>query len=322
MKAKRAYFSVLIIFFIFAVVIALSTGSQNIAFWHIFDGSLNKHQELILSLRVPRILNAITVGALLSLAGLMVQNLLKNPLADPYILGLSGAAATVQLAIIASGLVLPHWLFMLCGFIGAILSLILLLVVTSSHVVHRTSQLLLSGVVIAFAYGAIISLILTLSPESATKPMLFWLMGDLSFAQFSVLPLILLLAVLLVAVKFHKELDILARGELFALKSGIDVKKFNLMLLTTASIFTAIAVSMAGTIGFIGLVVPHMCRLLAGHQHLKLIPLCAIVGALILLVADTLARTVVAPIQLPVGIFTALFGVPIFLLLMRTGHQP
>ncbi|MBL4773163.1 MAG: iron ABC transporter permease [Alcanivoracaceae bacterium] len=322
MIAKYGYFSILIIALIITIMVSLSLGSQYISLSVLWQSQLDQHvhieqlQQIILSIRLPRIINAITVGALLSVAGLMIQNLVKNPLADPYILGLSGASASVQLAIIATGLVLPFWLFMLSGFIAAIFSLLLLMLLSSNKGLN-TSNLLLSGVVIAFAYGAIISLILTLSPLATTKPMLFWLMGDLSYTLPSVYPIIFLILGLLGSYKYHRELDILARGEFFAQKCGINVKKINIILLITTSVFTAIAVSMAGTIGFVGLVVPHITRLLVGNSHAKLIPLSALIGALVLLIADTFARTIVAPVQLPVGIFTALFGVPVFLILLR-----
>lgn len=251
----------------------------------------------------------------MSLAGLLIQNLVKNPLADPYILGVSGASASVQIIIISSGLVLPFWLFVICGFIASVLSLLLLIAISSKNGL-KTNNLLLSGVVIAFAYGAIISLVLTISPSSSTKSMLFWLMGDLSYTHLSMFPILIMAVGVVWVHKHHKELDVLARGELFAKKCGVNVKSINLTLLITSSVFTAIAVSMVGTIGFVGLVVPHMARLIVGNCHAHLIPLSAILGALVLLVADTVSRTIVAPIQLPVGIFTALFGVPVFLYLM------
>lgn len=297
--------------------LSLTLGSQYIplsTLWHYPSSHLS---DIILTIRLPRSINAITVGALLSIAGLMIQNLVKNPLADPYILGLSGASASIQLIIIASGLVLPMWLFMLAGFLAALLSLLLLLLLSSRKKLN-TSNLLLSGVVTAFAYGALISLTLTMSPMSSTKPMLFWLMGDLSYTQSSLLPFILLTIGTLWAYRYHKELDILARGEFFAEKCGVDVKKTNMILLFSTTLFTATAVSIAGTIGFVGLVVPHISRLLIGNSHAKLIPVSAIIGAIFLLIADTFSRTIVAPIQLPVGIFTALIGVPIFIILLRT----
>ena len=319
MKAffSRAFLPLLCFVLLLVLVISLTFGSQYIPLSSLWQNSNGHLLDIILSIRLPRSINAITVGALLSIAGLMIQNLVKNPLADPYILGLSGASASIQLIIIASGFVLPMWMFMLCGFLAAILSLLLLLLLSSRKKLN-TNNLLLSGVVTAFAYGAIISLTLTLSPISSTKPMLFWLMGDLSYTQSSLFPLILLIIGTLWAYKYHKELDILARGEFFAEKCGVDVKKTNMILLFTTTLFTATAVSIAGTIGFVGLVVPHISRLLIGNSHAKLIPVSAIIGAIFLLIADTFSRTIVAPLQLPVGIFTALIGVPIFIILLRT----
>lgn len=306
----------MIVVLFLSIILALFFGSQNISFFELFNSQSDQAKDIVLSIRLPRIINAITVGALLSIAGLMIQNLVKNPLADPYILGLSGASASVQLLIIASGLIIPFSLFVFIGFCAALLSMLLLIKISSKKRLN-THALLLSGVVIAFAYGAIISLILTLSPLATTKPMLFWLMGDLSFSQASFYPLLLLIVGMAWAYKYHKELDLIARGEFFAEKSGVDTKKINMLLLITTSVFTALAVSMAGTIGFVGLVVPHIARMLVGNTHAKLIPISALIGAIVLLIADTIARTVVAPIQLPVGIFTALFGVPLFIVLQR-----
>ncbi len=316
MKNNRSYIPILIVALFVSILLALFFGSQNISFFELFAGQNSQINDILFSIRLPRIINAITVGALLSIAGLMIQNLVKNPLADPYILGLSGASASVQLLIIASGIIMPFGLFVAIGFCAALLSMLLLIKLSSKKRLN-TQSLLLSGVVIAFAYGAIISLILTLSPLATTKPMLFWLMGDLSFTEASFYPIILLVVGTIWAYRYHKELDLIARGEFFAQKSGVDTKKINMLLLITTSIFTALAVSMAGTIGFVGLVVPHIARMLVGNSHAKLIPISALIGAIVLLIADTIARTVVAPIQLPVGIFTALFGVPLFIVLQR-----
>jgi iron complex transport system permease protein len=316
MDIKNTLILFLIISLIIAIIASLSLGSQYIPLSSLWQDTATQKFNIIMSIRLPRTINAITVGVLLSLAGLMIQNLVKNPLADPYILGISGASASVQLAIIASGIILPFWLFILIGFIAAIISLVLLILISSNKGI-QTNNLLLSGVVMAFAYGAVISLILSLSPQATTKPMLFWLMGDLSYSLNSIYPIIILVIGIIWVTKYHKELDLLARGDFFAEKCGVDVKRVNLIILITTSVFTAIAVSMAGTIGFVGLVVPHISRLLVGNIHAKLIPTSALIGAIVLLVADTFSRTIVAPIQLPVGIFTALFGVPVFLLLLR-----
>lgn len=222
----------------------------------------------------------------------------------------------VQLLIIVSGVLMPLWMFILAGFIATALSLLVLLKFATKGTLHSTN-LLLSGVVIAFAYSAVISLILTLSPVATTKPLLFWLMGDLGYSQWTIFPLMILILGISGIIRYHKELDLLARGEFFAMKCGVDVKKMNLLLLLASSLFTAMAVSMAGTVGFIGLVIPHIARLITGNDHARLIPLSAILGALVLLIADTVSRTIVAPVQLPVGVFTALLGVPTFLYLLR-----
>ena len=185
-------------------------------------------KEILYQIRLPRIFNAIIIGALLSIAGLLMQNLVKNPLADPYILGLSGATATVQLAILASGFILPQWLVLLCGFLAAALSLLLLLKISYKGKLN-TQKLLLSGVVIAFAYAAIISLIITLSPLSTTKPILYWLMGDLTYSSSPVIPFILLVLGVLLIFKFHKELGHTSPRRVFCRKMwcGCKKSKFN-----------------------------------------------------------------------------------------------
>ncbi len=311
---KASVILFLLLALILCIIFALLSGSQHIPFSEILFS--DKWDDIIFSIRLPRVVNAISVGGLLSLAGLLIQNLVKNPLADPYILGISGASASAQLAIIAAGVVLPFWLFVTIGFVAALLSLGLLLLLSSKRTLN-TQNLLLSGVVIAFAYGAIISMILTLSPSASTKSMLFWLMGDLSYSSALIYPLVILVSGSIWVYAYNRELDLLARGEFFALKSGVNVQKINLIILLSTSVFTAVAVSMSGTIGFVGLVVPHLARLLVGNLHALLIPLSALIGAIVLLLADTLARTVVAPVQLPVGVFTAFFGVPVFIYLLR-----
>jgi iron complex transport system permease protein len=315
-KIKWPAILLLLAFLVGIIIISIITGSSYIPIDVLWQDSKASGNEILYQIRLPRIFNAIIIGALLSVAGLLMQNLVKNPLADPYILGLSGATATVQLSIIASGLILPQWLVLLCGFLAATVSLLILLKISYKGKLN-TQKLLLSGVVIAFAYAAIISLIISLSPLATTKPILFWLMGDLTYSSSPFIPFILLIMGISLFYKYHRELDILARGEFFAEKCGVNVKKINLMILITTSAFTAIAVSMAGTIGFIGLVTPHLARMMFQNNHADLLLSSAILGAIVLLIADTLARTIVAPIQLPVGIFTALFGVPMFLYLQN-----
>ena len=184
----RQYIALLLLLLV-TIIFSLTTGSISIPLAEMFS---EKYHTIIFEIRIPRMANAIIVGALLSVSGLMIQNLVKNPLADPYILGVSGASAMVQLLLIAFGIVLPFSLFMLTGFMATLLALLLLLLISSKKSLNSTN-LLLSGVVLAFAYSAIISLILTLSPTATTKPILFWLMGDLGYSSFSLFPIIALI---------------------------------------------------------------------------------------------------------------------------------
>lgn len=297
------------------IFIAMLVGSVITPIEALWDAT-SPYYEVIWQLRFPRIINALLVGACLSLAGLLIQNLVKNPLADPYLLGVSGGAAAVQLLVIVTGLSLsPHILF-LFGFAGSLLAALLLLKL-SYYGELRPNKITLNGVVLAFGFAAFISFVLATANGQQVKSMMFWLMGDLSFAQFNWLMPVLLLIMMFLLMNKARALDLLARGDLFAQKSGVNTKQLNLQSFVMTALLTSMAVAQAGTIGFVGLIIPHMVRLLVGYQHKQLIPMSMMVGAGFLLLADTLARTVMNPIQLPVGIFTALIGVPVFLWLNR-----
>lgn len=272
----------------------------------------NPLYDIIWQVRWPRILNAILVGACLSLAGLLIQNMVKNPLADPYLLGVSGGAASVQLFFILTASSLSANLQVLVGFAGGFGAAMLLLKL-SYYGQIRTSKLTLNGVVLAFGFAALISMMLALAPPDQMKSMMFWLMGDLSFVRTQWWHFVIVGLAGLLLFRQHRPLDILARGDLFATKSGVNAVRLNLLVFSLTALLTSVAVAQAGTIGFVGLVVPHMMRLLVGNRHHVLIPMSLLGGAVFLLAADTLSRTVMAPIQLPVGIFTALIGVPVFL---------
>jgi iron complex transport system permease protein len=297
------------------VVVALSVGSVHVPFAALFDSN-SAYFEIVWQLRLPRIINAIMVGACLALAGLLIQNLVKNPLADPYLLGVSGGAAVVQLLVIVTGLSLSQHLLFAFGFMGSLLATLLLLKLSYQGRI-RPDKVTLNGVVLAFGFAAFISFILATASGQQIKSMMFWLMGDMSFAKPNALMPVLLLISFLLLIKHSRALDLLARGDLFALKSGVNTHRINLMIFMITALLTSMAVAQAGTIGFVGLIIPHLVRMVAGYQHRQLIPMCVLVGACFLLAADTLARTVMSPIQLPVGIFTALIGVPVFLWLNR-----
>jgi len=270
--------------------------------------------QIILELRWPRAAAAFVAGALLSLAGGLMQVLLRNPLADPYVLGISGGAATGALLTLLLGLG-DLWLHA-AAFAGALLSMLLVFGLAHGHGSWTINRLLLTGIVIAAGWGAVIGFLLALSPDMQLRGMLFWLMGDLSYAAMPVSGASVLLIGLLLAMAVGRSLNLLAHGELAAATLGVSVPPLRRLIYVLASVLTAAAVSLAGSIGFVGLIVPHMLRLLGVRDHRLLLPAAALLGGSLLLIADTLARTVLAPRQLPVGILTALIGVPVFLYLL------
>jgi iron complex transport system permease protein len=274
--------------------------------------------QLIMELRWPRAVAAFTTGALLSVAGALMQVLLRNPLADPYVLGISGGAATGALLALLLGL--GSLGLHSAAFCGALFSMLLVFGLSHGSGNWTTSRLLLTGVVIAAGWGAIIGFLLALSPEQGLRGMLFWLMGDLSYAPFPVTGLLVLSGGLLLAIAIGRSLNILTQGEQTAGALGISVIPLRRTIYLLASLLSATAVTLAGSIGFVGLIVPHMLRLAGVRDHRLLLPAAALLGGSLLIIADTLARTLLAPRQLPVGILTALLGVPLFLVLLHHGR--
>lgn len=281
---------------------------------------------LLLSLRVPRALTAFAVGGALALAGALMQVLLRNPLADPYVLGLSGGSAAGALLAMLAALRLGWPLQAVTApgaLLGAGLAMLLLFGLVRQSLRHlamspllSSQRLLLTGVMLAAGFGALISLALSVAPDTQLRGMVFWLIGDLDDARLLPLAALVLLLALLWSWRHAPSLNLLARGDAFAQLLGVPVMRLRVMLLCVAAACTASAVAMAGTIGFVGLVVPHGLRLVIGNDQRLLLPSCVLAGGAALTLADLLARTVVAPLQLPVGVITALIGVPAFLWLL------
>lgn len=274
--------------------------------------------RVILELRWPRAATAFVTGGLLAMAGALMQVLLRNPLADPYVLGISGGAATGALLAMLAGI--SSLGMQGAAFAGAFASMLLVFSLAHGRGSWTTNRLLLTGVVVAAGWGAIISFILAMSPEQNLRGMLFWLMGDLSHATRPGTASMVLFAGLLAAVIFGRSLNILSHGELTAETLGVDVRPLRIFIYVLASLLTATAVTLAGSIGFVGLVVPHMLRLAGLRDHRILFPAAVLLGGALLVFADTLSRTLLAPQQLPVGILTALIGVPVFLVLLYRGQ--
>ncbi|MBU6421331.1 MAG: iron ABC transporter permease [Gammaproteobacteria bacterium] len=277
-------------------------------------------RTLVLELRLPRAVTAFSVGGLLALAGALMQVLLRNPLADPYILGVSGGAAVGALLSLLLGLA-GYWVSG-SAFIGALISMLIVFVLAHGRGGWTPTRLLLTGIVVAFGWSAAISLLLVLSDNASLRGMLFWLMGDLAYRSSGWLALIVLAAGLVVCLPFARHLNVLARGETLAEALGVAVRPFSIAIYIAASLFTAVAVTEAGAIGFVGLVIPHLLRLVSGSDHRLLLPGAVLAGGSLLMLADTLARTVIAPEQLPAGVVTAAIGVPVFLYLLNRARGP
>ncbi len=279
--------------------------------------------EVIQGLRLPRALAAFACGGLLALAGALMQVLLRNPLADPYVLGISGGAAVGALAAMLAGVSLA--LTNLAAFAGAFTAMLLVFGLAHGDNSWTRTRLLLTGVIVASGCGATVALILSVAPEDGLRGMLFWLMGDLAHAT-SPGPAFAVLALgLAITLPFARELNLLARGDTLARALGVSVGQVRHGIYLLASLLTAAAVTTAGSIGFIGLIVPHLVRLAMismgwGNDQRLLLPASALAGGSLLVLADTLARTIIGPQQLPVGVLTALLGVPVFLFLL--GRQP
>lgn len=304
-----------------SLMLALAVGSISVGASDVAGalfGSETPGAEVVRQLRLPRALAAFACGGLLAFAGALMQVLLRNPLADPYVLGVSGGASIGALA----AMLLGFSGFGIDGlaFVGALAALLLVFGLAHGDGSWTQTRLLLTGVIVAAGCGAVVALLLTIAPEHKLRGMLFWMMGDLAQAGSAGVALAVLALALIVALPFARELNLLARGPQAAQALGVAVPRLYRLVYFLAAITTAVAVSQAGAIGFVGLIVPHLVRLAAGNDQRLLLPASALAGGALLLIADTLARSIVAPQQLPVGVLTALIGVPVFLVLL--GRSP
>lgn len=270
-------------------------------------------RNVLTIVRLPRVLAAFGVGSLLALAGVLLQALFRNPLADPYVLGVSGGAAIgALLAMIAGAAAFSVQLAAVVGALGA---------VTIVYFLARgggTPRLLLTGVVLASACGAVISVLLALADSTRVRGMVFWLAGDLEWAFSPWTSALTALAAIAVALVIGRPLNVLAAGELRARSVGLDLDVWRSLLFFACAILTAVAVVSAGTVGFVGLITPHAVRLtFRTSDHRIVAPASALLGGTLLALADLVARTIASPRQLPVGAIMALVGAPLFIMLLR-----
>jgi len=315
---RRLLLFLLLLLSVGSIFFASATGSVSLE-WQEWLGAIqnadSQQGELVWRLRLPRAMAAWVVGAMLAMSGCLMQVLLRNPLADPYVLGVSGGAAFATLLGMVYGItvVFLPWLALL----GALVSVLIVFGLARGTGPWSGTRLLLTGVVTASGWAAMISLILSLSPDNSLRSMLFWLMGDLSYASLPPWSLLVLASCFILTLGLARSLNVLAMGETTARLLGEPTRNLLWLVYLLASILTATAVSIAGSVGFVGLIVPHLMRMLVGSDHRILIPAATLFGGLFLVLSDTLARTILSPQQLPVGVITALLGVPLFLLLLN-----
>jgi iron complex transport system permease protein len=297
--------------------VPLSASELAGALGELLHGEASTLAASLLNLRLGRALSAFVTGASLALAGVMMQALLRNPLADPYVLGVSGGASVGALAALL--FMCAPWVVDAAAFGGAVTVSMLLYLLARRDLrggvaaEGGASLLLLTGVILSSGCMALVTLMLSIAPEGRLRSMVFWMIGDLSGTQLRWLPWLVLAGALLFAARAARSINVMALHAEAAATLGVRVGALRQGLFLCSALLTASAVTSAGSIGFVGLIVPHACRFALGPDHRLLLPAATLVGGSFLVLADTLARTMLAPQQLPVGVLTAMIGVPVFL---------
>jgi iron complex transport system permease protein len=309
---------ILVVLLALSVLAATSFGATSFSWRAALDGEPTA-RAILFGLRLPRVLLALLVGATLANAGATFQTLLRNPLADPFILGVSGGAAAGASVAIAAGLGRYPAVIPVVAFLGACAATATVFLLARRRDHTDPTRLLLSGLVLNAFFSAVILIAFSMSRESDLTAALRWMMGSLAGATWSdVLVVGVLLAIASALLAAHaNDLRMLAFGEEDARSRGVDVERVKLIGFAAASLVTGAAVAVSGIIGFVGLLVPHLVRLIWRRDFRQLLPLATIAGAALLVLADLVARTVVRPAELPIGAFTAILGVPFFLSLLR-----
>lgn len=325
--ATIARWSALTLILVTTLLVSVFVGAADLSPGEVLAALLGQGDEttrtIVLNLRVPRAALAALVGACLALSGAVFQALLRNPLAEPYILGISGGSAVGAVTVIVLGLgVRLPWLLPLAAFAGAIVAMaVVLRIALGVGGALDTRVLLLAGVVVGAFFNAIILLLLNFADANTFRAAVFWMMGNLSGATWRSVSLVTayLVPAALVLMALARPFNLIAVGEDTALYLGVRVGTVRLVAYLTTSLLVAASVAVSGVIGFVGLIVPHALRLIWGSDHRMLLPASMLAGASFLMLTDTVARTIAAPAELPTGVVTALAGVPVFVvLLMRS----
>lgn len=283
-------------------------------------------ENIIWQLRLPRVLLGLIVGASLTTAGIAMQALVRNQLADPFILGVSsGASMFATLGMLFGAFTfLGRYSLALSAFLGAACSIILVYSISQVRRKIVITQLLLSGVVIAMIFDGVTRIITLSAPNAlALHNAEFWMSGSLASAQWSylTLPLVVMLGCITFLISQYRSLNMLLLGEESAATLGVNVRSFQKLLILVASLLAGTTIAVSGSIGFVGLICPHFARLLVGGDHRKVLPLAALIGGILVIWTDVLARLLIAPEELPIGILTAILGGPIFILLLKRNRK-
>lgn len=322
---KKITYPFLFSLFFITITVSMGIGPTKIGISSILRIFLNAHyhnavhEAIILQIRLPRILLAVVVGACLSGSGCIMQGLFRNPMADPFILGISsGAAVGAAMAIVMECVFRSVYYIPLFAFIGSSITIFTVYTIARTQGGMSVETLLLSGIAISTFLSAVLSFLIYIS-EKWLHSLYFWLLGGFGTASWNYVLLIFPFAVcgLIGSFLFSRDLNAMLLGEETANHLGVEVDTIKKILVLLTSLMTAAAVSVSGIIGFVGLIIPHMVRIFTGPDHRILLPISTIVGGIFMIWADNVARTVIAPAELPVGIVTAFFGAPFFIYLLR-----
>jgi iron complex transport system permease protein len=322
-KRKLAFIMlVLSLLFFVVIIVSILLGAAQIPLsdlYNILTGRISHGAaySIVVQIRLPRILMAALVGGALSICGVVMQSILRNPLAEPFVLGLSGGAAVGSILFILLGLSITGGGF-LFSFAGAMLTLLVVLILSKRRRGFSTTRIILTGVIVNAFFTAFIMFVITTTSDELLHAILFWLYGDLSgsaYVNVGILSIVLALSFGTIYA-FSRYLNILSINEELGYQLGIEVERVKYILLVLVSVVTAFAVSLSGIIGFVGLIVPHLMRMAFGSDHRLLLPASLMFGGVFMMLADTAARTIISPSELPVGVITAFLGAPFFLMLI------
>lgn len=312
----------LLLILISTIILSLQFGSADISWLKFLQGELKEVERTILfQLRLPRIILAALVGMALSSSGVTLQGLFKNSMADPYVIGISSGASLGAAVAINYGFN-NYWhgisLVSLFSFVGALVTVIIVYKLAEVGGRIPVGTLLLAGIALSFFLSALVSLIMILNQQSLEQ-VVYWLMGSLSASNWQEVKMVAPVVLISwgIIYYFAEDLNIMLLGDEGAHYLGVSINKVKIILLVMSSFLTGIAVSVSGIIAFVGLIIPHLVRLLTGPNHGLLLPVSALVGGAFLVITDTLARTLLAPTEIPVGIITALCGAPFFIYLLQ-----